>query len=281
MRTIAGLADVIANYSCLFVDVHGVLHDGDLAFHGAVEALGKARQQCIGIVIVTNSAERTNVVSERLGNAGFPRHLRDNIASSGELTWRYLMEPDAATGTLPKLFIVKEGEGPRWLSDLPHPIVADAGEADLMVAAGMPFRDEQAFHDSDYGALFRSALERKPPLIVADSDVTYPSHGKIRLGPGWLGNFYRDLGGSLVEFGKPHAPVFREALAPAGKPYPDDVLMIGDNLSTDIAGATGMGLHSLLVLNYGVSQHLTPADIAGENAGTGSGPTYVAQSLRW
>ena len=86
MRTIAGLADVIANYSCLFVDVHGVLHDGDLAFHGAVEALGKARQQGIGIVIVTNSAERTSVVSERLGNAGFPRHLRDNIASSGELT---------------------------------------------------------------------------------------------------------------------------------------------------------------------------------------------------
>ena len=281
MRTIAGLADVIANYSCLFVDVHGVLHDGELAFHGAVEALGKAWQRGIGIVIVTNSAERTNVVSERLGNAGFPRHLRDNIVSSGELTWRYLMEPDAATGTLLKLFIVKEGEGPRWLANLNHPIVADAGEADLLVVAGMPFRDEQAFHDSDYGALFRSALERKPPMIVADSDVTYPSHGKIRLGPGWLGNFYRDLGGSVVEFGKPHAPVFKEALALAGKPCPDDVLMIGDNLLTDIAGATGMGLHSLLVLSYGVSQHLTPADIAGEYTGTGSGPTYAAQSLRW
>lgn len=281
MRTITGLADVIANYSCLFVDVHGVLHDGELAFHGAVEALGKAWQRGIGIVIVTNSAERTNVVSERLGNAGFPRHLRDNIVSSGELTWRYLMEPDAATGTLLKLFIVKEGEGPRLLANLNHPIVADAGEADLLVVAGMPFRDEQAFHDSDYGALFRSALERKPPMIVADSDVTYPSHGKIRLGPGWLGNFYRDLGGSVVEFGKPHAPVFREALALAGKPCPDDVLMIGDNLSTDIAGATGMGLHSLLVLSYGVSQHLTPADIAGEYTGTGSGPTYAAQSLLW
>ena len=281
MRTISGLGDVIANYRCLFVDVYGVLHDGDLAFHGAVEALSRARQQGIEIVIVTNSAERTNVVAERLGNAGFPRHLRGNIASSGELTWRYLMEPEAKAEALPKLFIVKEGEGPRWLADLPHPLVEQADEAHLIVAAGMPFRDEQAFHDSDYGALFRSALNRKPPLIVADSDVTYPSHGKIRLGPGWLANFYRDLGGSLVEFGKPHAPVFREALALVGKPYPDDVLMIGDNLSTDIAGATGMGLHSLLVLSYGVSQHLTPADIAGEKTGQGAAPTYLAQSLRW
>lgn len=50
-----------------------------------------------------------------------------------------------------------------------------------------------------------------------------------------------------IIMGKPGAPMFREALRRLGT-TPDETLMVGDRLDTDIAGAQAVGLHTALML---------------------------------
>jgi ribonucleotide monophosphatase NagD (HAD superfamily) len=65
--------------------------------------------------------------------------------------------------------------------------------------------------------------------------------------PGALARFYEALGGKVAYVGKPHAPIFAAALEQLGDPDPRRVLMIGDSLDHDIAGARAAGLLTLLL----------------------------------
>jgi ribonucleotide monophosphatase NagD (HAD superfamily) len=47
--------------------------------------------------------------------------------------------------------------------------------------------------------------------------------------------------------GKPHAPIFTAALERLGQPDPARVLMIGDSLDHDVAGARRAGMLTLLL----------------------------------
>jgi N-acetylglutamate synthase-like GNAT family acetyltransferase len=75
-------------------------------------------------------------------------------------------------------------------------------------------------------------------------------------------------GATPVVVGKPSLPMFEQAAKLAGV---ERILMIGDRLDTDIAGAAGAGWDSLLVLS-GVSRAL---DLPGARAL----PTYVAPDV--
>ena len=100
-------------------------------------------------------------------------------------------------------------------------------------------------------------------------------------GPGWIARHYERLGGTVVEYGKPFDPIYDEALALAGDVDPRDVLMIGDNLATDVRGASRRGFDSMMVLEGGVHGWLTPEELKEMSAEVGVAPTYVAPSLRW
>ena len=118
-------------------------------------------------------------------------------------------------------------------------------------------------------------------MLVADSDETYPLNGMVRLGPGWIAKYYEKLGGMITEYGKPFDPIYDMAIEMAGPVEPREVLMIGDNLKTDIRGAVRRGFDSMMVLEGGVHGWLSPAELAAFSAEVGVAPTYVAPSLRW
>jgi ribonucleotide monophosphatase NagD (HAD superfamily) len=115
---------------------------------------------------------------------------------------------------------------------------------------------------------------------VPDSDVTYPHNGVIRLGPGWIARRYTELGGETIEFGKPYAPIFAAACHLC-RARPEDIIMIGDNLATDIAGADRMGLSSLLVLKHGVHGGLSDSALVDATRIHGATPTYIAPTFAW
>jgi ribonucleotide monophosphatase NagD (HAD superfamily) len=71
------------------------------------------------------------------------------------------------------------------------------------------------------------------------------------------------------------------AIEMVGSVKPQEVLMIGDNLKTDILGASRRGFDSMMVLEGGVHGWLSPAELAAFSADVGVAPTYVAPSLKW
>jgi len=273
---IAGVREIADRYRTWFVDAYGVLHDGSAAFPGVVEALMLARGAGVTVVIVTNSGQRVDAVAARLAGAGIAADCYDHIMSSGELSWRHIEQLDA----LSRLFLLYPSGGPLWLNHLRHPIVDDLTQADLMVVADIPHRTEEAARAGDLLAMLETAAALRLPLLVPDSDVTYPHNGVIRLGPGWIARRYAELGGETIEFGKPYAPIFAAACHLCHA-KPEEVIMVGDNLATDIAGANRMGLSSLLVLKHGLHGGLSDTALAEAARSHGATPTYIAPSFNW
>lgn len=279
MQPTDGLRAVISRYNTLLVDVYGVLHDGGDIFPHAAEALREAKRHGAKVIVLTNSTLRAGAVAERLAEGGLGPECFDHVVSSGELTWRHL---DAAAGSRPpSLRLLEGGPWPAWVSALRNPIVDHARDADAIVAIRVLFLDDAGYARTGIGEELAAAKGKGLPMIVADSDETFPYHGSIRLGPGWLARRYREIGGETIEFGKPHAPVYREAMRLAGDPDPASVLMVGDNLLTDIAGARAAGMDSLLVVRHGVHGDLSLDEIERRGRSLGTVPTWVIPCLCW
>jgi HAD superfamily hydrolase (TIGR01459 family) len=274
---ITSLRDVAARYRHLYVDAYGVLYDGGAPFPGAPEALARARAAGLRVCIVTNSASRGEVVARRLAErAGLTTDHYDAIATSGELSWRYLEDQRLPIDT--PLHVITEEGGPSWIADITHPVVDDVRESGAILAIGMPHLTESAFYQGNLAETLQTGASMGLPMIVADSDETYPWRGTIRLGAGWLARRYGEMGGRLIEFGKPHRPIYDFASSLLGSPARAEVLAIGDNLLTDIAGAAGYGVDSLLVLEGGVHGGSSSASLRGAS---GAHPTYLAPRLCW
>lgn len=277
LQSLVGLGEVIDCYSTLFVDVWGVLHDGETAFDGAGETLARARKAGKKVVLITNSASGVARVADRLGDLGIRADAYDHIVTSGELSRRHLL----ARGVWLPVVILREGRGPSWLSTLPHPVVGCVEEAAMIIVASMPYRNEVELQASDIDALIEVGCGRGLPMVCADPDETFPEDGVVRLGPGRVARLYREAGGEVIEFGKPHAPIYEEALRLAGEPAADQVLVIGDNLETDVIGAVRQGFASLLVLDGGVHGGADAGQLAAMAEEAGAAPTYVAPRLAW
>ncbi len=62
----------------------------------------------------------------------------------------------------------------------------------------------------------------------------------------------------LVGVAKPHPEIFRHALQQMGGPPPGRVLMVGDNLDTDIRGGMAVGLDTCWINWHGRAAHFAP-----------------------
>ena len=109
------------------------------------------------------------------------------------------------------------------------------------------------------------------PWVASNTDYTIPTPYGVAPGHGVLVEMLgRFTGVSPDVAGKPARPLLDETVRRVGGERP---LMVGDRLDTDIEGANGLGLDSLLVLT-GVS---TLDDLVAAPAERV--PTFVALSL--
>jgi ribonucleotide monophosphatase NagD (HAD superfamily) len=106
---------------------------------------------------------------------------------------------------------------------------------------------------------------------------------------GAIAELYRELGGEVIFYGKPHRPIYARAIALAAERRGreiklDTVLAIGDSVRTDLAGAHGFGIDCLFVARgihseefEGIDQ-LDPASIKEL---FGHPPRALIRELRW
>lgn len=91
-----------------------------------------------------------------------------------------------------------------------------------------------------------AARARGLPLVCTNPDRASPRAGRRQVGPGALAAVYAEWGGTVTLYGKPHRPVF-DALASALGVPPHRILMVGDSLEHDVAGARAAGWRTLFV----------------------------------
>ncbi|MFN3527364.1 MAG: TIGR01459 family HAD-type hydrolase, partial [Paracoccus sp. (in: a-proteobacteria)] len=83
-RIITALSEISQDYTALFVDLWGCVHDGVRALPEAVAALQAYRATGGIVVLLTNSPRPRKGVEEQLAHFGVPRDAWDTIATSGD-----------------------------------------------------------------------------------------------------------------------------------------------------------------------------------------------------
>lgn len=253
---IAGLRDLVTRFDGLFVDLWGVIHDGEALFPDALPALEQLRARATPVVFVSNSSRAGTLLEKHLATMGVDRSLYARIVSSGDVTKAALTSREPALFSRlpprPRCVHVGDAEFVAWLPELAAVVefvdAAEADSADLLLVTGS-FADEAAV------ARALRPLEglaaRRVPLVCTNPDrVVQTAQGRV-FAAGALAQAYQRLGAETFMYGKPYAPIF--AAARRVIPGARRIAVVGDLLETDIRGARDAGLYGVLVTATGVN----------------------------
>lgn len=249
-RIITALSDVSADYSALFVDLWGCVHDGVRALPEAVAALQAYRKSGGIVVLVTNSPKPRKGVEVQLDHFGVPRDAWDVIATSGDSARAAMFR-----GTLgERIFFIGEDRDmpffePITVVDDPVKITLTTLEQATGIVCTGPF-DPMA-DPSDLRPQLLYAKQKGLRLLCANPDIVVDRGERREWCAGAVAQLYTEMGGESLYFGKPHPPIYdlaRRRLAKLDATITDPaILAIGDGIQTDIRGAMGEEIDSLFI----------------------------------
>jgi len=274
--TRATIDQLIERHAVLLLDAYGVLVHHGGALEGAAELVARLNATRKPYFILTNDASRRAATSAaRFASMGL--HIpAERVISSGSLIAGHF----AARGLGGARCVVLGPEDSRSY-------VAEAGG--VLVTPGDPAAsvlvicDEVGYDfvetvDATLTWLFHRVDAGLPPsLVCPNPDLVYPKDAAAYgITAGSIAGL---LEAALVQrypgrpdlrferLGKPNRPIFEAARQAAGTM---DMVMIGDQLGTDIRGALGFGIAAALV-ESGLDRHDPDADLQ---------PTYLLDSIQ-
>ena len=275
------LRDLVDGVEVVLSDIWGVVHNGLEAFPEACEALQAYRSSGGTVILITNAPRPADSVQRQLRKLGVADEAYDAIVSSGDLTRHYVAEHAGR-----RVFWL----GPDRDSGIHRgldPVLAPLEQADYIVCTGL-FDDETETAE-DYRAMMLKARARGLTLICANPDIVVERGDRLIYCAGAIAELYRELGGEVIFYGKPHRPIYERAVTLAAEHGGheirlDRVLAIGDSVRTDLAGAHGFGIDCLFVTRgihsedfEGIDQ-LDPASVREL---FGHPPRALMRELRW
>lgn len=259
---IAGLHEIADAYDGFVFDVWGTVYDGTKVFPDVIEALTALRKRGKPVAFLSNSPQLPSVVATRLVGIGIEPACHDGIVTSGGETHHQLSE-----GKEPK---IADFKGPVYLTGpdrfpdtLPRDQFPEAGsieDADWILNAGPNLPPDTV---ADYDERLHAAAGRGLPMLCANPDREV-LHGTDRqICAGALAERYSELGGQVHAIGKPFGAVFDRCRELLDLTSGDRILMVGDNLETDILGANRAGFGALLIASgvHALSSPDQPIDL--------------------
>lgn len=265
-------------FDVFLVDQFGVLHDGEAAYEGAVDALKRLKSAGKQIVLLSNSGKRSAPNEQRLAALGFARDSSDLVLTSGEVAWN-LLAGGMIGDTIPtggKCLLLARDNGGSAVDGLDLTRAKDGNDADVILLAGS--RGDE-WEMGVYEALLAPAAARDVPCICTNPDKTMLTRLGRRFGAGAIADTYTRLGGRVTWIGKPYPEIYRAALAALGNPAPSTVCCIGDSIEHDIAGGAGAGLSTALV-SSGIHADADGRELAGLFEANGAIPDYIVARFR-
>jgi len=272
------------HYDVVLCDVWGVVHNSIVAVPSACEALARFRAQGGTVVLITNAPRPGAVVLHQLEQLKVARDVYDGIISSGDVTRAVIagrpgertfhIGPDRDLGVFAELDV-------RFGS---------AETADYVVCTGLFDDDDEA--PEDYRPLLTTLRARNLFMICANPDLVVERGDRLIYCAGALADLYHSLGGEVLYAGKPHRPIYDDALTLAAKQRGhrvalDRTLAIGDSVRTDLKGAATLGVDCLFVTAGIHAEELGARDqpdagaLSAIFAAAGAAPKAVMRQLAW
>ena len=281
LRFVEGLRDLVGGLEVVLSDIWDVVHNGLVAFPEACEALHTFRKQGGTVILITNAPRPADSVQRQLRKLGVADDIYDAIVSSGDLTRQFVADHPGR-----KMYWI----GPERDSSLHRGldmVLAPLEQTDYIVCTGL--FDDETESAEDYRKMMLQARDRNLTLICANPDIVVERGDRLIYCAGAIAELYRELGGEVIFYGKPHRPIYERAMELAAERHHhpielNRVLAIGDSVRTDLAGAHSFGIDCLFVTRgihaedfEGVDQ-LDPASVKEL---FGHPPRALTRELRW
>jgi HAD superfamily hydrolase (TIGR01450 family) len=271
-------ATLVDLYDFFLLDAYGVLVHATGAINGAQDFLEGISNAEKDFLVVTNDASRLpTTAAERFRDYGLQVRA-EQVLTSGSLLAPFFIRRDLQGASCMVLGPEDSFEYVRRAGGEPIGPSTDA-TFDILVLcddAGYPFLESM---DAILSNLFRHYDRGDSPLLILPNpDLIYPKGGgeygytsgaAALLIEAALAQRYPKTSAKFVRLGKPFGPMFREVkrLSPSEK-----MIMVGDQIETDIIGARAAGIDAALVDTGIAKWETTMVDAA-------RAPTYRLTSI--
>ena len=232
-KIIKGLSQIQSKYDAFFIDLWGVIHNGMELHSGAINVLENLNKLNKRYVLMSNAPRPSKSVENFLLQLNMKNTLVKNIFTSGEAAIRTLK-----MNLYGKYFYHLGPDRDNSIYEDFKENKKSLKEAQFILCTGFLDGREDSL---DY---YKELLTKHIKLIMVctNPDLIVHRGNKEEYCAGKLAELFKNLGGKVVYFGKPHPEIYNFCIKKK-----ENILVIGDNIRTDIKGANNMKLESLFI----------------------------------
>jgi HAD superfamily hydrolase (TIGR01458 family) len=218
----------------VLLDLDGVLTVSGKALDGARDTLAWLRRSEMPFRVLTNTTSMTRrALLSQLDETGLAIG-DDELMTAATATAAYLREHHAGASC----FLITKTD----LSEDFEGIAITEGGADVVVIGGA----EEGFTYDKLNRAFQMLMDGAGFLAMHRGFFWKTDQGLMLDAGAFVVGLEEAAGVKATLVGKPAAPFFDTAVAALGIPV-EGVVMVGDNVSSDVNGAQAAGLHGVLV----------------------------------
>ena len=232
-KTIKGLSEIYHKYDVFFIDLWGVVHNGIQLYPRAIDVLENLNRLNKRFVLMSNAPRPSKNVEKFLLKLKMNKIFIKTVFTSGEVALRSLEKNIYGE----KFYHL----GPKRDNDLFKGFEkkkSSLEKSDFILCTGF-FEDKEDSLDF-YKNLLKKHIQLK--MICTNPDLVVHRGSGKEYCAGTLAAIFEKLGGKVIYFGKPYPAIYNFCMRKN-----ETVLVIGDNVRTDIKGANNMKFDSLFI----------------------------------
>ncbi len=232
-KLIKGLREVHTKYDAFFIDLWGVIHNGIQIYPEAMDVLENLNKLKKRFVFISNAPRPSKSVEKYLLNLKMNKIFLTNLVTSGE----------AALQTLKSNIYGEKFYhlGPKRDEDLIRGFEENKttlDKCDFILCTGL--FDDKMSSLNFYENLLKKYVKLK--MLCTNPDLIVHRGEKTEYCAGTIAAIFEKFGGEVIYFGKPYPEIYNFCIKKN-----ETILVIGDNIRTDIAGANRMKFDSLFI----------------------------------
>ena len=236
MKKLDHLKNIINNYDYFIIDLWGVVHNGIKPYQGAMKTIEELYNNEKNYWFLSNAPRPVKDVRKFLTEKmKINEKFLKNIQTSGEAAINSIRNFDYG-----RFFFHLGPERDSKIYQGLENYKTELEKCDYILCTGL--YDDQMSKLEFYEKLLKNSLSKK--MVCTNPDLIVDKGNTREYCAGTIAKLFEKIGGKVIYFGKPHKEIYNSILKEK-----DKVLIIGDNLRTDIKGANLIKQDSLFILN--------------------------------
>ena len=240
---LSGLNKIYSKFDIFFVDLWGVVHNGIECYSEALKVLKNIKKNK-KIILISNAPRPSNSVQKFLNKIKFKRKLYNLLITSGDSTRHYLK----ALSKNKSFYHLGPKRDKSLFMDLGLK-KSSINNADFVVCTGVNNNKDNL---SKYIPTLKKIKKKNLKMICANQDLIFHRGNRTEYCAGSIAKLYEKMGGKVKYFGKPYKYFYKYIYDLIKKKYRKNInkkkiLVIGDNLNTDILGSNNFKVKNLFI----------------------------------